>query len=252
MLSWIILGSGITLGIFIVFRGLLANLVAKYPFFYLYSASVVLVAITMSVFYAENPDMYRNWYWSVQLVTLVFGYGILLEAFNHVLSPYPGAEKFARISGLVVFGAIVSFAFGYPLIHSQWSASGSMMELERNLRMVQAIFLFGLCCVISYYRIPVGKNMKGMMVGYGLYIATSLMSLAVTTYQLKYLKDLWSLQPISYDISLLVWLVALWSYHANPVAQPSAQLEADYEACVTKTRNLMGGMRSSLAKVARP
>ena len=253
MLSWTIWSLGIVLEGLILLRGLQGRFVSKYPFFYSYSGCVLFVSILTYFIYAENSASSGMWYWGAQLVSLIFGYGILLEIFNHVLSPYPGAERLARVAGFVVFGAIFCFSLAYPVIHSQWSPAGTMVELERNLRTVQAIFLCGLSCVISYYAIAIGKNMKGMIAGYGLYIATSLVSLALRSYAGIRFDEIWKVvQPLSYDVSLLVWVAALWSYQSNPVAERSIQLEADYEACVAKTRSLLGGMRSSLGKVARP
>jgi hypothetical protein len=249
VLSWIIWSAGILMEALLLLRAFQARLLGKYSLFYLYSASVLLMALLL-VF----PGPYENWYWQAQFLTLIVGYGILLEILNHVLTPYPGAEKFARISGVVAFGAILCFALVHPLIKSQWSADGTMVELERDLRTVQAIFLFLLACVISYYGITIGRNMKGMMLGYGLYIATSLVTLAVRAYAgTSFFDEMHKvIQPLSFDISLVVWLAALWAYHPNPVPESGIQLEADYEACVARTRRMMGGMRASLGKVARP
>lgn len=249
MLSWIIWSTGILMEALLLFRALRARLLGKYSLFYLYSASVLLMAVVL-VF----PGIYQHWYWRTQFLTLIIGYGILLEILNHVLAPYPGAEKFARTSGIVAFGAILCFALVYTPMKSPWSALGVMVELERDLRTVQAIFLCGLSYVILYYGIAIGRNMKGMMIGYGLYIATSLVSLAVRAYAgTPFFAEMQKLiQPLSFDISLVIWLTALWAYHPNPVQEPGIQLEADYEACVAKTRSVMGGMRSSLGKVARP
>jgi hypothetical protein len=69
-----------------------------------------------------------------------------------------------------------------PFLRGEWSQAGTDVELERDLRTVQAMFLFGLLGVISYCGIAIGKNMKGMILAYGLYIATSLVSLAVRSY----------------------------------------------------------------------
>jgi hypothetical protein len=253
MLSWTIWSVGILLEALILFRGFQGKFVSRYPFFYAYSGCVLFVSVLTYFVYAQDSTSSGMWYWGAQLVSLISGYGILLEIFNHVLSPYPGAEKFARVTGFIVFGVIFCFALAYPLMRSQWSPAGTMVELERNLRTVQAIFICAVSCVISYYGIAIGKNMKGMIAGYGLYVATSLVILAVRSYAGVRFDEVWKVvQPLSYDISLIVWSVTLWSYQPNPVAERSIQLEADYETCVARTRSLMGGMRSSLGKVARP
>jgi len=209
-------------------------------------ASVVLV-----IALAIDPKLYHESYWPLQFGTLVTGYGILLEILNHVLAPYPGAEKFARFSGLMAFAAILCFALIAPRIFPQQSP-GTVIEFERDLRSIQAIFVFVLLAVIFYYGIPIGRNMKGMIMGYGLYVLTSLMSLAVRAYAGASFDRVWDVvQPLSYDGSLAIWLVALWSYCPNPSPDPNISLEEDYEALASKTKSVIGAIRNYLRKAAR-
>ena len=250
MASSIIWWAGILLTCSILVRGVSAKLLARYPFFYAYNLSVLVAWVPPLFLYVANSTAYNTWYWIAQLLTLIVGYGILLEIFKHVLSPYPGAEKLARLAGIVVFGAIFCFALVYPLVKSHGGASATMVEFERDLRTVQAIFVSGLLVVIAYYGIEIGKNMKGMIAGYGLYIVTSLVTLAVRSYAGASL--VWIIQPLSYDVSLVIWLTALWSYHPTPIPESRVRLEAEYEALAAKTRGAMGGMRSELGRVARP
>ena len=253
MLHWLISASGGLLEILLVVRGGKMRLLARYRFFYSYLASVVLVSIVMfrALAVGANSALYRDLYWPLQFVTLVTGYGILLEIMNHVLRPYPGADRFARISGLAAFAAIFCFALIAPRIMPHWSG-GTVIEFERDMRCVQAIFISGLLAVIFYYLIPLGRNMKGMMVGYGLYIVTSLVSLAVRSYAGTSFDKIWEIvQPLSFDLSLLIWLVALWSYCPNPVPDHTIDLEQDYEALVARTKSLMDAIRAHIGKAAR-
>jgi len=247
MVSWIIWGAGIALESLLLIRAFSGQLLRKYPFFYAYNLSVLLMAVLLL-----SPVLWDKLYWGSQLVTLVIGYGILLEILKHVLAPYPGAEKFARTSGLIMFGAILCFAVVFPLVMPQWSG-GTSVEFERDLRMVQALFVCCLLCVVSYYRIEIGRNMKGMIFGYGLYIATSLISLATRSYQGSSFDEAWKvIQPLSLDISLIMWVVALWSYQPSPVVKPSGDIEADYEVLASKTKGVLDSIRTHFLKVARP
>jgi hypothetical protein len=58
-------------------------------------------------------------------------------------------------------------------------------------------------------------------------------------------------QAISFAISLLIWLVALWSYAPNPAPGPTVGLEEDYGALALKTRALLHTMRAQLLKAVR-
>jgi hypothetical protein len=242
MVSSAIWFTGIVLESLLLIRGFRTHLITKYPFFYAYSGCVLLMAVLLLF-----PELYQRWYWATQFFTLILGYGILLEILNNALSPYPGAEKFARMAGLAAFGLIMCFMILFPVIRSHWSAAGTMQELERDFRTVQAVFIFGLLAVISYYRIVLSKNIKGMIGGYGVYIGTSLVSLALGSYSANVFGERSRMfEPFSFDISLIIWVVALWSYSPDPAPRPGICLEEDYEAFVAKTRS---AMRSYLRRI---
>ncbi len=246
-------GIGIIFQLLILIRSFRATVLAKYAFFYAYVFSTLVGAILGYILWMVSPTSYGKSYWTLQFITLLVGCGIILEIFKHVLAPYPGAERFATAVGLLTFGLVFCFAFAYQILGiSQSSPRGTAIELERDVRTVQAIFLFGIFAVISYYRIPIGKNLKGMIGGYGLYIGTSLVSLAFRSYAGRAFEAAWNvIQPSSYDLSLLIWLIALWSYHPNPVPDAAIHLEEDYEALAARTRRALGAVRSRLAKVGR-
>jgi hypothetical protein len=251
MSRWLIMGLGLLLEFFLLIRSLQARLIRQYYFFYIYVASVIFFTAAMLLANWTGPSMYGRWYWPLQLATSITGYGILLEILKHVLAPYPGAERFARFTGMAAFGAILSFALLAPLLTPGWS-SGSVIEFERNLRSVQAVFICCLLAVIFYYGIGMGRNMKGMIVGYGLYILTSLVSLAVRAYAGRSFDQIWDvIQPLSFDISLIMWLIALWSYCPNPEPDRMIHLEEDYGAVVAKTKSVMGAIRAYIGKAAR-
>ncbi|HXX45996.1 MAG TPA: hypothetical protein VEJ38_14800 [Candidatus Acidoferrales bacterium] len=251
MWRWLVEVAGIALELFVLVRSAWVRNLPRYYFFYIYVASVMIASAVMMTVVLRAPGLYQNWYWPLQLTTLVTGYGILLEILNHVLAPYPGAERFARIACLAAFGTIFCFALIAPRVMPRWSP-GTVIEFERDLRSVQALFIFGLLALIFYYGIPIARNMKGMVLGYGLYILTSLVSLAVRSYAGPSFTSTWRVvQPLCFDVTLVVWLVALWSYCPNPVPDHSIHLEEDYEALANRTRNVIGMIRTYIGKAAR-
>lgn len=252
MLAFVVASVGILLVSLILLRALQARTFAKYPYFCAYAISVLIGSLVLWPVRAANPLSYLRYYWPLQFVTLVFGYGIILEIFSHVLSPYPGVERFARFLGLAILAGVFAFALIYPLVAPASSPVETNVGFERSLRSVQAILLFGILAVISHYQIPIGWNMKGMILGYGLYVGSSLVSLAVEAYAGAWLVAVWRFaQPISFAMSLLIWLVTMWSYAPNPAPEPDIHLEEDYEAVALRTRALLGAIRSYLFKAVR-
>jgi len=247
-MAWlIILCSSLLLQFGILLRGLVERLLAGYSFFYTYVFSTFAGTAFVLVLWLWRvaPASYQRGYWILQFATLLIGCGIMLEIFRHVLSPYRGAEKFAMAVGLFTFGVVFCFAVVYRILAV--SADQALYLFERNVRTVQAVFLCGILGVVSYYRIPIGKNLKGMISGYGLYIVTSLFTLAVRAYAGPQFNSAWSvIQPLSFDVSLGIWLVALWSSRPNPAPDPAIPLESDYEALAARTRRALVSMRSNL------
>ena len=251
MIYQIIWWIGTALEIAVLSRSLRQKTFRIYSFFYSYIAIVFLTELGRYVAHMMYPAEYSKWFWRAEIPTLILGCGIVLEIFRHVLAPYPGAEKFARRGGLFIFAAIFCFAWLYPWISGGGTIASSMSDLERDLRTVQAIFLIGIIGVIAYYGVPLGGNVRGMILGYVLYIGTSLTSLAVGAQASAPMQLIWkAIQPISYDITLGIWFVALWAYRPNPAPDLSLQLGTDYEALASKTRHAMDGVRSYLTRTA--
>jgi hypothetical protein len=252
MLTLIIWWSGIILESVILLRALQQRTLGKYPFFYLYVASLLFADGSLYVLSLVNPAAYPKWNWNAGFLNIIVGGGILLEIFKHVLAPYPGAERFARIAGLVIFALLFAFAVVYLIVEPAPSETMSR-NLERNLLAVQAILLSGLVGVIFYYGIAMGRNIQGMILGYGLCVATTLMTLAVRSFAGPSFDAAWILiQPVAYWICLFVWMSALWNYEPNPLPLTAADIARDYESFVSGTRARVGEMRSNLGRVARP
>jgi len=243
---------GIFLDGLILFRSCRWKMRSEYPFFYSYVVATFLTSGLLFLVYRFLPSAYQYLYWTTDFVTLVVGCGVMLEIVKHALDPYAGAERFGRWAVVTVFAATFAYVCLREVIVPGWSPAASTVELERDLRVVQALILFALLFVIFHYRIALGRNVKGMVVGYGIYVAASLMSLALRSYSGSILDAAWkTIQPFSYDAAVAIWVIALWSYSPNPIPNAAA-LANDYESLVSRTRGMLGAMRSILEKGVRP
>lgn len=237
----------------VLFRSFRARIFSRYPFFCVYLACVIATELSSFAAYRMGPSIYLKWYWGTEFVCLIVGCGILLDILDQGLSAYAGAKRFAISAGYVAYAVILGYAIIQTLTKPVWSPMVATDHLERDLRVVQAAFLAGLMAVVYCYGIEFGRNLKGIILGYGLYIASAIAGLALGSYIGPSFTAVYSIvQSYSYLASLVIWTFALWAYHPNPEPDSSVQLEADYESFVLKTRHALGTMKSYLAKAARP
>lgn len=149
--------SGPALETLILFRAWRGGFLRKYPFFFSYIFCVLVVDCISNPIHGLNPTAYTIWYWATQFLTLIVGYGIILEISNHALEAYPGAERCSRYLVVSLFAIIFGYVALQALFSAHWSPAASNAELERDLRLVQALLLVSILFVVSYFRIALEK-----------------------------------------------------------------------------------------------
>jgi hypothetical protein len=236
----------------ILCRSLFAKMASKYPLFYTYLAAVLAVDIARYIVLASHPAAWTVFYWSTQFVSVLVGYGVILEILKQALDPYPGAERIGRYLVLGIFAAVFAFVTFRSATRLHWSPAASSAEFERDLRAVQVLVLMAILVVIFYFRIAIGRNLKGIITGYGLFIGTNVMNLALRSYVGIGFHRVWELVMVySYLASLVVWAVALWSYQPNPGIDSQPRSGSGYGDLVSGTRGALDSMRSNLGRAAR-
>jgi hypothetical protein len=243
-----------TLGLeaIILYRLLKGRLRAHYPFFFAYLSCVFFASASGFAIYTfdTNVSLYQYWYWAWEFVCVIAGYSVVLEVIERGLAPHQGARQLLRNGAMLVFTAIVA----YMTIHSLWRHANpwlTSVEVERNLRTAEAILLVAVICAVAYYSIPIGRNVKGIVLGYGLCVATVVIGDTLRSFVGNSFQGLFSaVRSWSYLISLLVWVPALWSYRPSIFERPTRP-DGDYDAVVAKAREAVESMRGQLEKAGR-
>jgi hypothetical protein len=247
--TWILWTAGLALELLILLRFLTCRLYRHYPLFFGYMALVCTSSVILWPIYRVHPAAYANSFWALQFLTLLAGFGVMLELVQKSFQNYPGAKAFAT-AVLVMMFAILCGYFSHKLLATRPSSAGeSFSDLERDFRVLQVIVLAGILVVISYYRIDIGRNLKGIVSGFGLYVGSTILSQAIRTFAGPSFDRGWeTIQPYTYFVALLIWAVALWSYAPVPVPQSSLGLEHDYEALANGTKERLGAIRADVGR----
>lgn len=234
-------------------RACYARLVFKYPLFFVYLSFVLLTSSCLFLVYLTRRDRYGPFYWYVEFPTAALGCAVVWEIYRGALGHFPGAARMARNMLILALVIVLSKTIADAWLGSGWWPDRTMIELERDLRGVQAGVLIGLLAVIAVYRIPMGANLWGMMLGYGLLISSNVITLTLRGLLGHNFQTAWNyLQPLSYVAVLCIWCVGLWSY--KPVALPEndPKIERDYQLLVGATSRALLQARTYLRRTLRP
>jgi hypothetical protein len=250
MLSQTIWCVSVALEVFLLGRGLQAKLVSRYPAFYGYVAFVLFQDLPRFLAYRRSSPVYSYTYFVTEFLCLAIGCVVVFEVYRVGLSSYPGAARMARNVLALVFALALAKAIAN--VWGNWWLEASTMEIERDLRTVQALAILGLVSLFLVYAIPFGKNLRGILLGYGLFVAVRVISLIFFVPVLGR-RVFWDyVYSASYLLALGIWLTHLWAYSENPATQPSAgRLESDYLRLAAATRRRLQAARGQLAKAVR-
>ena len=252
MLSLLLWLAGLLIELLLLVRSVQTKTLTKYLYFYAYIFCVFAVSAGLYIGRSMSPSFYEAWYWPTQFATLLMGCGVVLEIVRQALPAYPGAERMARLASCAVFALTFGYVEWHVASRTEWSTVAATVELERDLRVIEALVLFTVLAIVSYYRIELGRNVTGMIVGFGAYVGVSVASLALRSFVGPRFNAGWgNLQTTSYFFALIVWTVALWTYSPNPEPPGGGGGGAAYDALVDSTQARLDSLRSHLGGVAR-
>lgn len=253
MLSQWLDWGGITLEVLLLVRGLQGRLAFRYPVFYSYFSFILFQDLLSLAVHRWYPLHYRNVYWFTEFLALLFGCAVVFEIYRVGLSAFPGTARMARNALALVFALAITIGLAQAWNDPRWWMEAATTDIEGALRAVEALAIMVLAGLFLLYSIPVGKNLRGILLGYGLFVGTSVLSLEFVSTAGSALRHFLSAAyPDFYFICLSLWLAHLWSYAPNPVPAASVRLEQEYQMVAAATHRRLQHARGYLTKAVRP
>ena len=247
MLSQLIWWSGIALEIALLVRGLRGQLVRRLPIFYAYLTCVALQNVPF--LFQWNKPAYAAIYWVTEFLGLAMGSLVIFEIYKVSLQAYPGAARMARNALAFVFVTAVAKGLATVWASGKWRLDSTAFEIERALRTVQAAAILALVALFLVYSIPFGRNLRGILVGYGLFIGERVICL---TFMPPQGHHFWFYAySAGYLVTLIVWLAHLWSYEPSPVTNNDVPRDWEYRSIAAATQRRLRAMRASVRKAVR-
>jgi hypothetical protein len=248
MLDYFLWFLTILLELVLLGRCLRGDYFKRYPIFYSYISFVFLQSIVRFTVYHLKPDWYWSVYWFTEFVAIIAGCSVVFEFCRLGLKGYPGVAKMAR-AGLL--GAFL-FTFSKVLLTAGEGADGwtpaLTFLLERDIRFVQIAATAILTAIVLVYRIPMSRNLKGIILGYGFYLGTVVTNLTFLGALGERIQSAASrIQASSYLVTLLIWVVALWSHEL--VANQAMGEPRSYSAICEETREQLARSKSTVESI---
>jgi hypothetical protein len=247
ILSQVVAYVGPLIEVVILVRAIQCKNFAKYSMFYAYLLTVLVTSVFLQIAKpAVSDPVYALLYWRLELVTVALGCGVIVEISGHVFAQHVSLDRFVRWVAIVTFGAIFLVFAIHVAFLPHWKPVANPAELELDLRIAQAIALLSIVFLTGYYSIEIGKNMKGLILGFGVYVGTSIITLTLRLFIGIQIGPVWRLiGPFSYSAALLIWTAALWSYAPAP-ASPPGPTDVDYPGLAGRTRQALGSIQEQL------
>jgi hypothetical protein len=220
----------------------------RYPLLFLYLGCVFLQDIVFLFLYYAQPISYRTLYWYAQFFSLALGCGVCWELFRSLLEQHPAVGRVARSVLCLVLALVASKALADGWLNGS-RLSVTVIVLERNLRTVQAVALIFLALLLLYFAIPVNRSQRGVALGYGLFVGTSIIDLTAADALGSGFHSAWViLQPLFYLAVLCIWCFYLWSYQMPRATAPAPLQPPDYRSLADRTRKSFAEGLSYLRK----
>lgn len=209
----------------LLFRLFQRGLFKRYPFFsafVLYDFLRTLVVAGLSHFW---PRLYAPLYWYTEMLALAFLVAIIWEIERSIFVTRPGLTRVAKESLLAVGVLFVPAVIG--LSWSQASVFRYPYEIvsplfEQYLTVTLALLLLCIAGLARYYRVRLGKNMRGLIFGLGLYLSLYALNFAGLQFIQGFLRYWQILSPVAYIGLAAFWLWSFWEF--APAPEPPSQL----------------------------
>ena len=194
-----------------------------------------------------RPDWFAEAYWRLEAITLTLQFLVNWEFFRGFFSRRSTLHDIARKTLLAVAAAALP-----AFVWLSWSQTSSAPysyahfspAVEQYFCLAQAILLLTPASLVLYYRVPLGRNLRGLCLGFGIYLLARSLDFASLQVFRSFAPYWRLLTPTTFITMMAVWLWAFWGYAPAP-EQPRlnkaqrSQWKAEWQDLWRRTMTLL-------------
>jgi len=233
----------------LILRARQGKCLSLFPLFYSYVFYLLIGTSTTLAILWRHPASYSSVFWYHFMITLVVEFAVLVEISDHIFNPYPAVRHLGRLLAICI-SAIFLF-YIVPSLTGHESSSSTILDFVKRTAVTKTAIIITLLAAARYYRLPLGKNVGGLMIGFCAYLAINVANFACAE---KYGRALYGdifgvVGPLSCHVALLIWTVALWRY--EPVLRVGPVLSEDGRGPSASVSYQLGQFDAKLERVLR-
>jgi hypothetical protein len=217
----------------ILLEGLLLWRLSKHRLWICYPHLTVFVVfdflsnIVLFPIYRYKPDWFAEVYWRIASISLFLRFLVNWEFFRGV---FPRRSTLHDIGWKMLLTVELAAVPAFALV--SWRQASSLPYLylhsspivEQYFCLAQTAFLLTPAIVAWYYRIPLGRNLRGLCLGFGIYLLMRTVNFASLQAFRGFLTYWRLLTPTMFIAMIAVWLWAFWEFAPSP--EPTSLGEA--------------------------
>lgn len=245
-------GAGALLELTVLILAIRRKLFQRHPLFTVYLGLLIFDEVVASIIYTafgirSHVAFYTSW--TLQCLLISLRGAAVYELCGVLLAPFAGVWKIGRSFLLLIAGVLCVTAY-FAASQSGPRISAIISNGERGAELaIIGILLFGLA-FCRYYQIEIDRYIVWIALGFGFYSSVQIVNNTFLRQFLLSYFPLWNrLGVFSFNISTVLWGVALWKPLAVPKFAPARLEPGAYEALAPRMTSQLRSLNARLLEM---
>ncbi len=188
----------------------------EFPLFFFYTVFQVLsFAVKFGAYHRSQLDYFFA-YWVTSALSLVFGFAVIYEIFQHVFRPYDALRQLAKVlfRWVLIVLALIAVVMAMSSPHSATAnvIMQAILTMERSMRVTQCGMVLFLLLFSEYVGLSARHHIAGVAAGFGFFGAVDLLVITMLTLGIPNSTTVTFIRSGAYSLTILLWM---W-YMARP------------------------------------
>lgn len=207
----------------LVFLMVRRKLRQEFPLFFSYTVFQVLAFILKFAAFHRSQLEYFYVYWVTSALSLVFGFAVIYEIFQHVFRPYEALRQLGKVLfrwAVIVLALIaIVMAMSSPPTGNANLIMQVVLTMERSMRVTQCGMVLFLFLFAGFLGVSARHHIFGIALGFGFFGGMDLLAITMLTLRTPSAATVSLMRSVAYNATVLLW--AWYMARPEPARRPA-------------------------------